>query len=327
MMHFEPKDLPQPEVHRILLGGVGPRPIALVSSLSEDGIPNLTPFSFFNAFGSNPPIIVFSPSRRGRDSSLKDTYNNLIKTKECVVQSVTYQIVEQVSVASGEYPSEVNEFEKSGLTPVDSDIVKPKRVKESPFQMECRVLEIKSFGNGGGSANLVICEVLKFHVAEDIFKDGIIHPDLIDLVARMSGSFYTRAKGDSIFELPQPGRNVGLGFDTLPDFIKESNIYSANNLGKFASYKKIPSDDEVKIFINEIMESESKNFESSIEAFYRFKEQKNYRYMLKAALILSKENNSSSKLLIELSAKCALEKNDILFAWKTALYAGKMKNM
>lgn len=327
MIHFEPKDLPQPEVHRILLGGVGPRPIALVSTLSEDGIPNLTPFSFFNAFGSNPPIIVFSPSRRGRDSSLKDTYYNLMKIKECVVQSVTYSIVEQVSVASGEYSSEINEFEKSGLTPIDSDIIKPKRVKESPFQMECKVLEIKSFGNGGGSANLVICEVLKFHVAEDIFKDGIIHPDLIDLVARMSGSFYTRAKGDSIFLLPQPGRNVGIGFDMLPGFIKESNIYSANNLGKFASFNKIPSDDEINLFIEEINKEEFKNFESSIEAFNRYKEQSNYKYMLKAALILSKENNLSSKLLFELAAKCALEKNDISFAWKTALYADKIKSM
>jgi len=210
MLHFEPKDLPQPELHKILLGGVAPRPIALVSSLSEDGIPNLSPFSFFNAFGSNPPIIAFSPSRRGKDASFKDTYNNLIRTRECVVQSVTYNMVEQISLASTEYSSEVNEFEKCGLTPVDSDIVKPKRVKESPFQMECKIRDIMSYGEGGASPNIFICEVLKFHVAEDIFKNGIIHPDLIDLVSRMSANFYCRASGFAVFEVEKPIAKKGI---------------------------------------------------------------------------------------------------------------------
>jgi len=323
MLHIEPKDLSVPEVHKLLLGGVGPRPIALVSTLSEDGIPNLTPFSFFNAFGSNPPVIAFSPSRRGKDASLKDTYNNIIKTKECVVQSVTYPMVEQISLASTEYPPDVNEFLKCGLTPIDSDIVKPKRVKESPFQMECKLIQIVSVGNGGSSANITICEVLKFHVAEDIFKDGIIHPDLIDLVARMSANFYTRASGSAIFEVEKPGMKRGVGYDMLPQFIKESHIYSANNLGKLGNVEFIPSREDVDLFVNEIEKNEIKGFEPTEEAFFRYLRHSEYEKMLKAVLSLAKENHSKTKTYIELSAKCALENDDINFAWKAALLAGK----
>ena len=322
MIHFEPKDFSQREVHRIMLGGVAPRPIALVSTLSEYGIPNLTPFSFFNAFGSNPPIVAFSPARRGKDGSLKDTYNNLIKTRECVVQSVTYNMVEQVSLASTEYPPEINEFEKSGLTPIDSDIVKPKRVKESPFQMECIVRDILSYGEGGGSANIFICEVMKFHVAEDIFRNGVIHPDLIDLVSRMSGDFYCRASGNAIFKVEKPTVKRGIGFDNLPFFIKESHIYSANNLGQFANIEKIPEESDVNIFIKEIKESEFESYESGEEPFFRYQRQNNYRYMLKVVLNLD-EQNPKYKMYLELTAKNALEANDTDFAWKTALYTGK----
>jgi flavin reductase (DIM6/NTAB) family NADH-FMN oxidoreductase RutF len=322
MFHYETKDLEVRQVHRLLIGGIGPRPIALVSTLSEDGIPNLTPFSFFNAFGSNPPIIAFSPSRRGRDASLKDTYHNLIKTKECVVQSVTYSMVEQISLASAEYPAEINEFKKSGLTPIESDIVKPKRVKESPFQMECKLLEMKSFGEGGSSANIAICEVLKFHVAEDIFKDKIIHPDLIDLVGRMSGSFYSRANG-FLFEIPQPGTKKCVGYDALPDFIKNSFIYSANNLGKFGSSDIIPSDEEVNFFVKEIQNENIPGFENSEEAFYRYERQNQYKKMFKAALKLAQENHPKKIFFIELSAKNALQNDDINFAWKAALYVGR----
>jgi len=323
MLHFEPKDLPQPQVHKIMLGGIAPRPIALVSSLSEDGIPNLTPFSFFNAFGSNPPIIAFSPARRGKDATFKDTYNNLIKTKECVVQSVTYDMVEQISLASTEYLPEVNEFEKSGLTPIDSDLIKPKRVKESPFQMECKVRDVMSYGKGGGSANIFICEVLKFHVAEDIFKNGIIHPDLIDLVSRMSANFYCRASGQAVFEVEKPVLKKGIGYDNLPSFMKLSHVYSANNLGKFANIEKIPDEDEVYKFINEIRESKLENYEPTEEAFFRYRKVKNYRYMLKALLDIESENHPKLKIYLEMTAKIALESNDIDFAWKTALYTEK----
>jgi flavin reductase (DIM6/NTAB) family NADH-FMN oxidoreductase RutF len=324
MLHYETKDLALPEVHRLLLGGVGPRPIALVSTLSENGIPNLTPFSFFNVFGYNPPVIAFSPSRRGRDATLKDTYYNLIKTRECVVQCVTYSMVEQISLASTEYPPEVNEFDKSGLTPIDSDIVKPKRVKESPFQMECKLIDIYSFGTGGGSANIAVCEVIKFHVAEDILKDGIIQPDLIDLAARMSDNFYCRASGPAIFEVERPVAKKGIGYDMLPSFMKESYIYSANNLGKFGNIEAIPTIEDVDNFIKEIEESNTKPLELTEEAFFRYKRHNKYNNMLKVALQLFKENNPKSKVYIELTAKCALENNDINFAWKTALFAGKI---
>ena len=323
MFHIEPKDVTVPEVHRLLLGGIGPRPIALVSTLSKEGIPNLTPFSFFNVFGANPPIIAFSPSRRGRNATLKDTYYNLMDNGECVVQSVTFPMVEQISLASTEYGPEINEFEKSGLTPVDSDIVKPKRVKESPFQMECKMREMRSFGEGGASANMAICEVLKFHIAEDIFRDGIIHPDLIDLAARMSANFYCRASGNAVFEVEKPTLKFGIGYDQLPDFIKNSDIYTGNNLGKFGHVQKIPFENEVDEFISLYEQKEIQSFEPTLEAFYRYERHNEIEKMLKSAIELKKQGYEKYKTLFELTAKCALGLNDIQFAWKTALYAGR----
>ena len=320
MLHYEPKDLSVPEVHRLLLGGVAPRPIALVSTISTDGINNLSPFSFFNAFGANPPIVAFSPSRRGRDATLKDTYNNLIAIKECVIQSVTHAMVEQVSLASTEYPSEYDEFIKSGLTPIDSDLVKPKRVKESPFQLECKVLEIRSFGKAGASANIAICEVLKFHVAEDLFTNGIIDPIKIDLVARMSGSFYSRA-ANGIFSLEQPGNKKCIGYDQLPLHIRTSEIYSANDLGKFGHSELIPSLEDVKFYIQKVSDEKIDGFEEGLEAFHRYQRLNDYKKMLKASLMLIE----NQKIMIELSAKTALANNDIDFAWKAALYAGMIK--
>lgn len=323
MKHFNPKDLTQPEVHRLLLGGVGPRPIALVSTVSKSGINNLTPFSFFNAFGSNPPVVAFSPSRRGKDATLKDTYNNLVETKECVINSVTYSMVEQISLASTEYPPETDEFIKSGLTPLAADMVKPKRVQESPFQMECKLLEIKSYGNGGASANISICEVIKFHVAEDLFVNGVIHPDKIDLVARMSANFYCRAFGDAIFEVEKPIGRKGIGYDQLPDFIKNSNIYSANNLGRFGNSEKIPSVKESEELMENIKNETYENFASGNEAFFRYQREGNYNFMLKAGLEILQLDKLKGKHFLELTAKTALESNDIDFAWKTAIYAGR----
>ncbi len=323
MFHIEPKDVTVPEVHRLLLGGIGPRPIALVSTLSKDGIPNLTPFSFFNVFGANPPIIAFSPSRRGRNATLKDTYYNLMDNGECVVQSVTYPLVEQISLASTEYDPGINEFAKCGLTPVDSDLVRPKRVKESPFQMECKLREMRSFGEGGASANMAICEVLKFHIAEDIFRDGIIHPDLIDLAARMSSNFYCRASGEAIFEVEKPTLKLGIGYDQLPDFIKNSDIYTGSNLGKFGNIEEIPSEKDVDEFISLFKQKEIQAFEPTIEAFYRYERHNDIEKMLKAAIELKKQAYVKYNILFELTARCALNQNDIQFAWKTALYAGR----
>jgi flavin reductase (DIM6/NTAB) family NADH-FMN oxidoreductase RutF len=325
MIDVEPKDISLQEVHKFLLGGVAPRPIALVSTLSEDGIPNLSPFSFFNAFGYNPPVVAFSPSRKGRNAALKDTYNNIMQTKECVIQAVTYSMVEQISLASTEYPPEVNEFEKSGLTPIASDLIKPYRVKESPFQMECKLMNMISVGAGGGSANIAICEVLKFHVAEDILRSGNIEPNLIDLVGRMPANYYVRASGKSVFEVEKPGLKLGIGYDKIPPFIKESHVYSANNLAKLGNIEKLPDENEVIIFIKEIEDSHFNGFLDTEELFFIYQRQNEYKKMLKIAYALFRKGYSDSKSFIEFSVKCALQNNDTLFAWKAALSIAVLK--
>jgi len=317
MFHYEPKDLSVPEVHRLLLGGVAPRPIALVSTISKDGINNLSPYSFFNSFGANPPVVAFSPSRRGRDATLKDTYNNLIETKECVIQAVTHPMVEQISLASVEYSPDVDEFIKSGLTPIDSDLVKPKRVKESPFQMECKLLEMKSFSEGGASANLAVCEVVKFHVAEDLFTNGIIDPIKIDLVARMSGDFYSRASS-GVFVVEKPIGKKCIGYDQVPLHIRQSEIYSTNDLGKFGNSESIPGDNDVKEFIKNLRDEKIEDYEPGEEAFLRYQRLNDYKRMMKAAL----EIKDNQKRYIEVSVKCALNHNDMDFAWKAALFIG-----
>ena len=320
MLHYEPKDLSVPEVHKLLLGGVAPRPIALVSTLSRDGINNLSPFSFFNAFGANPPIVAFSPSRRGKDASFKDTYNNLVKSMECVIQAVTHSMVEQISLASAEFSPETDEFVKAGLTPIDSDLVKPKRVKESPFHLECKVLEIKSFGDGGASTNLTICEVVKFHVAEDLFTNGIIDPLKIDLVARMSGNFYSRASA-GVFEVEKPIGKKCIGYDQVPEHIRKSEIYSANDLGKFGNSESIPSDDDVKSFFQKLLQEKFEGFEEGYDAFLRYQRMNDYRKMLKAIINISEYRRRN----IELAVKCALQNDDMDFAWKVALSVKHIK--
>ncbi|HLG32828.1 MAG TPA: flavin reductase family protein [Ignavibacteriaceae bacterium] len=317
MFHYEPKELSVPEVHKLLLGGVAPRPIALASTVSKDGINNLSPFSFFNAFGANPPVVAFSPSRRGTNASLKDTYNNLMEINECVIQAVTHSMIEQVSLASAEYPPDVDEFVKSGLTPIDSDLVRPKRVKESPFQMECKLLEMKSFGQGNASANLAICEVLMFHVSEDIFTDEVIDPSKIDLVARMSANYYARASA-GVFIVEKPIGKKCIGYDQIPLHIRQSEAYSANDLGKFGNSESIPSDEEIGSFIKNIKENKLNQFKHGYGAFLRYQRLGDHRKMLKAAL-MNKENQKNN---IELAAKCALKNNDIDFAWRVAIFAG-----
>ena len=315
MLHFEPKELTVPEIHRLLLGGVAPRPIALVSTLSADGILNLSPFSFFNAFGANPPIIAFSPARRGRDGSFKDTYNNLKAIGQCVVQAVPFNMVEQINLASAEFPPEVNEFEKCGLTPIKSDLVKPMRVKESPFQMECILKDLLSYGNAGASANIAICEVVKFHVDENIFSNGIIHPNKVELVARMGGDFYIKAYGGSVFELQKPRHNDCIGFDNLPDFIKNLSDFNSNELAKLASATDIPSKETVENFVNE-----SKIFDFSSRLLEEFYSQKNHRKMFQTILALSESKTIEVKDQLKLCAKISLENNDIESAWKILIY-------
>jgi flavin reductase (DIM6/NTAB) family NADH-FMN oxidoreductase RutF len=236
-------------LHDLLLGTVSPRPIALASTVDGEGNVNLSPFSFFNIFSTRPPVLVFSPSRRLRDSTTKHTLENILETKEVVINTVCYSIVEQVSLASAEYAKDINEFKKAGLTELKSERVKPPRVKESPASFECRVMEVKSLGTEGGAGNLVICEVLLVHVQDYIFDDkGNVDPDKVDSVARMGRDYYCHVNGASIFELPRPGLPPGIGIDQLPAAIRDSTVLTGNNLGRLANINNIPSLDEVKTF-------------------------------------------------------------------------------
>lgn len=316
MISYESKNITHVEIQRLLSGGIAPRPIALASTVSPDGIRNLSPFSFFNVFGSNPPIVAFSPSRRGRDGSLKDTYHNIVTTNEVVINAVTYDMVEQVNLASCDYGTGVDEFLKSGLTPLQSDLVKPWRVAESPFQMECRLYQMIELGGQNASGNLAICEVLKFHVAEEILRDGIIDPLLVDHVGRNGREYYTRSHGDSLFEIPKPGSKKGIGFDMLPDYIKESHIFSANNLARLALSESIPSKEEALNFI-----SVYEVHESNEHTFYRLQKSKNYEAMLQTALYQQSQNNPKFRSFLEWTAKTALEQGDIDFAWHILIYS------
>ncbi len=319
MISVEPKDLKTTEVQAYLLGGVAPRPIALVSTLSADGIPNLAPFSFFNAFGANPPTVAFSASRRIRDNTVKDTYTNLMASKECVIQAVSYDMVQQVSLASMEFSADVDEFVKSGLTPIPADIVKPARVKESPFQMECRLTQMVSLGGKAGSGNLAICEVVKFHVSEDILVDGVIHPDRINLVARMSADFYTRSSGLSVFTIDKPGQAQGIGYDQLPDFIKHSTVLSGNNLAQLATAERIPNAEEVDKFC-----SDYPKLKHCPMAYYESEAHGDYQTMYRMALSADDDCSSSTLPLIIKAAVCALDYIDIDFAWKSLLVSQRM---
>jgi flavin reductase (DIM6/NTAB) family NADH-FMN oxidoreductase RutF len=245
MLSLDPKELPQPKLHQYLLGAIGPRPIAFASTLDAEGRPNLAPYSFFNVFSSNPPILIFSPARRGRDNTTKHTLENALVTKECVINIVNYAMVEQMSLASTEYPEGVSEFTKTGLTPIASEVVKPFRVKEAPVQFECKINDVVALGTQGGAGNLVICEVVRIHVAEDILdEDGRISPIKIDQVARMGGHFYTRAN-QGLFQLPQPMTQVGIGFDSMPEDVRTSQVLTGNELAQLAGVESLPNETEV----------------------------------------------------------------------------------
>lgn len=246
MRTFTLSELSIPQRHGLLLGAVGPRPIAFASTIDASGRPNLSPFSFFNCFGSNPPILIFSPARRGRDNTTKHTYHNVKAVPEVVINVVTYDIVQQASLASAEYPEDVSEFEKAGLTPVPSERVRPFRVKESPVQMECAVKQVIETGTQGSAGNLVICEVLLMHVDEMVLNEkGVIDQRKIDLVARMGGHFYCRAHGEALFELPQPSSHLGMGIDQLPKEIRESPVLTGNDLGQLGNCVSMPDETSV----------------------------------------------------------------------------------
>ena len=252
MISFHPKDLSLGKLHGYLLSAVATRPIAFASTIDTDGNPNLSPFSFFNVFSANPPILIFSPARRVRDNTTKHTLQNVEAIKEVVINVVNYDIVHQMSLSSTEYPEGVNEFEKAGLTMLPSDEVKPFRVAESPVQFECKVNEIINLGKNAGAGNLVICEVVKMHISEDVMNaDDSINQVALDLVARAGGSFYSRAK-QGFFEIPKPLRTMGIGVDGMPEHVKNSMILTGNNLGMLANVETLPNAEAVTAFIEDL---------------------------------------------------------------------------
>ncbi len=251
MLSLEPKDVPPLKLQSFLQSAVAPRPIAFASTISTSGKPNLSPFSFFNVFSSNPPILIFSPARRVRNNTIKHTLINAEATKEVVINIVNYDIVQQASLSSTEYADGVNEFVKSGLTQLPSDIVKPYRVKESPVQFECKVNQIIALGTEGGAGNLIICEVLKIHIDEKILDaDGNIDQHKIDLVSRMGNNWYSRANA-GLFEVPKPIASLGIGVDAIPDFIRKSSVFNGNDLGMLGNIDALPTPEEVTIFVKE----------------------------------------------------------------------------
>lgn len=285
MVSILPKDVSTPKLHGYLLGAVGPRPIAFASTLDSKGKPNLSPFSFFNVFSANPPILIFSPARRVRNNTIKHTLENVLETNEVVINIVNYDMVQQMSLSSTEYPEGENEFLKSGLTMLKSDIVKPFRVGESPVQFECKVTKVEALGNDGGAGNLVFSEVVKIHIHNSVLdKNGGIDQHKIDQVARMGGNWYSRANM-GMFEVPKPLSTLGIGVDKIPSDIKKSNILTGNDLGLLGNVEEIPGQEEIDAFI--------KNDEE-----------------IKDLITLGDRGK------LQLKAKEYLAKNDVLSAWK-----------
>jgi len=288
MLSFEPHTLSPADLQNYLQSAVAPRPIAFASTLDKNGKPNLSPFSFFNVFSSNPPILVFSPARRVRNNTTKHTLENCQATKEVVINVVNYDIVQQASLSSTEYPDGVNEFLKSGLTMLPSDMVKPYRVAESPVQMECRVNEIIALGNQGGAGNLIICEVIKIHIHEKVLdSNNKIDQSKIDLVSRLGGNWYSRSN-QGLFEVQKPLTTLGIGVDNIPDFVKESPVFDGNDLGKLGNVEALPTQEEITIFVQQ-------------------------NFAVKGVL------SSDDALKIHQKAKEYLNNNEVLSAWKVLL--------
>ncbi|WP_246850016.1 flavin reductase family protein [Rufibacter roseolus] len=295
MRTFDPKEISTGEFHSLMLGAIAPRPIAFASTVDKEGNVNLSPFSFFNCFGSNPPILIFSPARRVRDNTGKHTLDNVLETGEVVINIGNYAIVEQMSLASTEYDKGVDEFVKSGLTPVASTMVKPPRVAETPAAFECKVLEVKPIGDKGGAANLVICEAVLLHVQEEVIgADGkTIDPFKLDAVARLGGNWYLRAQGDCLFELPKPLQNQGIGIDQLPVHIRQSPVLTGNNLARLGNTSSLPTQEEVQAFTKDPL----------------------YAYLLHK----HQNNPPEAERQIHLLAQQFLEEGRVTEAWKALL--------
>jgi flavin reductase (DIM6/NTAB) family NADH-FMN oxidoreductase RutF len=292
MLTIDPKQVKTSELHSYLLGAVAPRPIAFASTVDKDGNPNLSPFSFFNVFSAKPPIAVFSPARSGRTGATKNTFDNVKEVPEVVINVVNYDLVQQASLSSTEYPKGVNEFIKAGLTPLASEMIRPFRVKESPVQMECKVINIIELGQEGGAGNLVICEILLVHIDERVLDaNRNIDPHKIDLVARMGGNYYCRASGPAVFEVAKPLLTRGVGVDQLPSAIRNSKVLTGNNLGQLGNVEKLPDTAEVESYKSNLSELFNKYGKDKPE--------------------LEKQ--------LHLRAKELLEKGNVGDAWKTLL--------
>ncbi len=288
MLSFEPHTLSPSQLQDYLQSTVAPRPIAFASTVDINGTPNLSPFSFFNLFSSNPPILVFSPARRVRNNTTKHTLENCQATKQVVINVVNYDLVQQVSLSSTEYPEGTNEFLKSGLTMLPSDMVKPYRVAESPVQMECLVNEIIPLGNQGGAGNLIICEIVKIHIQESVLDEkNRIDQSKIDLVSRLGGNWYSRSN-QGLFEVEKPLTSLGIGVDQIPEFIKKSKVFDGNDLGKLGNVESLPTREEITIFVKQ-------------------------NFAVKGVL------SSDDDLKIQKTAKEFLNNNDALSAWKVLL--------
>jgi len=268
MKTLDPQSIETAQLHGQLLSAIAPRPIAFASTLDAFGKPNLSPFSFFNIFSANPPIAIFSPARRVRNNTTKHTLENAKKQGEVVINVVSHSMVEQMSLSSTEYPEGINEFDKSGFTPLDSDLVAPPRVAESPVQMECRVKDIVELGTEGGAGNLVICEILRVHIDEKVLnEEGKIDQQKIDLVGRLGGDWYVRASGEALFKVKKPLRTLGMGVDSIPKRIRESTFLTGNDLGKLGNVEHLPSLGEIEAFalesyaVKEILDSSADGME------------------------------------------------------------------
>lgn len=293
MLTLDPKELSIPILHGYLLGAIGPRPIAFASTIDENGQPNLAPFSFFNVFSANPPILIFSPARSGRTNTTKDTYENVKKIAEVVINVVNFDIVHKMSLASSPYAPDVDEFEKAGFTKLKSDTIRPFRVAESPVQFECVVNEVVELGDGGGAGNLIICEVKKIHINEAVLdKDGKIDQHKIDLVSRMGGNWYCRSNKESMFEITKPITTCGIGIDQMPADLLNSSILTGNDLGQLGGIEELPNETDV----NE------------------------YKLLELSDLFVSLENNQVAlELELHRRAQKLLAENNLQEAWLTLL--------
>lgn len=242
-----PSEVSIPKLHHYLLGAIGPRPIAFASTVDKEGRRNLAPFSFFNVFSAHPPILIFSPNRSGRTGETKHTHDNVKEVPEVVINIVNYAMVHQMSLASSPFPKEVDEFIKSGFTPIKSQTIRPWRVEESPVQIECEVLEVKELGQKGGAGNLIICEVKCIHIQEEVLDaNEDIDQTKIDQVARMGGNWYCRAHGDALFEVQKPITTIGIGIDSLPDSVRLSSVLTGNQLGQLGNLEQLPTVEEIE---------------------------------------------------------------------------------